>query len=78
MTGKTGSKTKMAMSFRKALSEGAWNYWIDFCPPEIASAYPEVEEFINAAVRYYVFEFSDYDGMANSGQYFGCGKNLYY
>lgn len=33
--------------------------------PEIASAYPEVEEFVNAAFKYYVFEFSDYEGMAN-------------
>ena len=33
--------------------------------PEIASAYPEDGELVNAAVKYYVFEFSDYDGMAN-------------
>ena len=37
----------------------------DMTLPEIASAYPEVEEFVNAAIKYYVFEFSDYEGMAN-------------
>jgi hypothetical protein len=32
--------------------------------PEVASEYPDVEEFIVAAIKYYVFEFCDYDGMA--------------
>ena len=35
----------------------------DLINPDIASEYPEVEEFISAAIKYYVFEFCDYDGM---------------
>ena len=33
--------------------------------PELSSKYPDVEEFIVTAMKYYVFEFSDYEGMAN-------------
>lgn len=36
----------------------------DLTDPDISSKYPEVEEFIVAAIKYYVFEFCDYDGMA--------------
>ncbi len=33
--------------------------------PELSSKYPDVEEFVVTAIKYYVFEFSDYEGMAN-------------
>ena len=36
----------------------------DLTDPDISSEYPEVEEFVVAAIKYYVFEFCDYDGMA--------------
>lgn len=36
----------------------------DLADPDISSEYPEVEEFIVAAIKYYVFEFCDYDGMS--------------
>ena len=33
--------------------------------PDLLTKYPDVEKFIVAAIKYYVFRFSDYEGMAN-------------